>query len=185
MMEPETGREIRQSTAWSIALGIFLIILGLIAIAAPFFASVAVGLFFGWLLIIGGILQGIYAFRHSRSDRSFAIKILLSVLALIAGILLVVDPLAGVASLTLIIGIYFFIDGIFRVIMAFQIKPGANWGWVLANGILMIILGILIWSQWPLSAVWALGLLVGIGLLFSGIATIVFAMAARSSLPGV
>jgi uncharacterized membrane protein HdeD (DUF308 family) len=68
--------------------------------------------------------------------------------------------------------------------MAFQIKPGANWGWVLTNGILMIILGILIWSQWPLSAVWALGLLVGIGLLFSGIATVVFAMAARSSLPG-
>jgi uncharacterized membrane protein HdeD (DUF308 family) len=183
-MQPETNRELRQSTAWAIALGVLLIVLGIIAIAAPFFASIATGLFFGWLLIIGGIFQAVYAFRHSRSDRSFAIKLLLSILAVIAGILLVVDPLAGVASLTLIIGIYFFIDGIFRVILAFQIKPEARWGWMLTNGILMIILGILIWSQWPFSAVWVLGLLVGLGLLFSGIATVVFATAARASLPG-
>ncbi len=76
----------------------------------------------------------------------------------------------------LIIGIYFFIDGIFRVFLGFQLKPAANWVWVLLNGILMIILGILIWSEWPFSAIWVLGLLVGIGLLFSGISTVVFAL---------
>jgi uncharacterized membrane protein HdeD (DUF308 family) len=107
----------------------------------------------------------------------------LSILAIIAGILLIADPLAGVASLTLIIGIYFFVDGIFRVILAFQLKPSRHWSWVLFNGIAMIILGILIWSQWPFSAVWVLGVLVGLGLLFSGIAAVVLATAARTSLP--
>jgi uncharacterized membrane protein HdeD (DUF308 family) len=183
-MESETRRDLKASTAWSIVLGILLIALGIIAIAAPFFASLATGIFFGWLLVVGGIIQAVYALRHNRPGSSFALKLLLSALAIIAGILLIADPLAGVASLTLIIGIYFFIDGIFRVIMAFQLKPSANWGWVLFNGILMIILGILIWSQWPFSAIWVLGLLVGIGLLFSGIATVVLAAAARTSLDG-
>lgn len=181
-MESETRKEIREGAAWSIALGVLLIILGLIAIAVPFFASLATGVFFGWLLIVGGVIQAFYALRQNHPGNFFGFKLLFSILAILAGLLLIVDPLAGVASLTLIIGIYFFLDGIFRVILSFQLKPSANWGWVLFNGILMIILGILIWSQWPFSAVWVLGLLVGIGLLVSGIATVVLGAAARASL---
>lgn len=181
-METETRRELRQSAGWSIALGVLMIILGIIAIAVPFLASVTVGLFLGWLFLIGGVFQAIEAFRHNRRGGSLVLKLLLSVAAIVAGILLLTAPVAGIASLTLIAGIYFFIDGVFRVFLAFQLKPSTNWGWVLLNGILMIILGILIWSQWPFSATWVLGLLVGIGLLFSGIATVVVAASAREIL---
>jgi uncharacterized membrane protein HdeD (DUF308 family) len=182
-METETRRPpIGQSVGWAVGLGILLIILGIIAIATPFFVSIAVGLFLGWLFVVGGIFQAIYAFRHDRSRRSLIFHLLLGILAIVTGILLIFNPLAGVVSLTLIIGIYFFIDGIFRVFLAFQLKPAANWVWVLLNGILMIILGILIWSEWPFSAIWVLGLLVGIGLLFSGISTVVFALASREAL---
>jgi uncharacterized membrane protein HdeD (DUF308 family) len=104
----------------------------------------------------------------------------LGILAILAGILLLVNPLAGVLSLTLLIGIYFFVDGVFRVFLAFQIKPQRRWGWVLTNGILMIILGILIWSQWPTNTAWVLGLLVGIGLLFNGLATLLYGTAIQS-----
>jgi uncharacterized membrane protein HdeD (DUF308 family) len=181
-METETRRTLEHSVGWAIGLGIFLIILGIIAIAIPFYAAIAVGLFFGWLFIVGGISQAIYAFGHNRRGLSLVFHFLLGLLAIVAGFLLVFNPLAGVVSITLIVGIYFFIDGIFRVFLAFQLQPNANWGWVLLNGILMIILGILIWSEWPFAASWVLGLLVGIGLLFSGLSTIFFALAARQAL---
>jgi uncharacterized membrane protein HdeD (DUF308 family) len=181
-METETRRTIEYSVGWAIGLGILLIILGIIAIAIPFYTAITVGLFFGWLFIIGGVIQAIYAFRHNRSGRSVVFHLLLGIVAIVAGFLLVLNPLAGVVSITLIMGIYFFIDGIFRVFLAFQLQPAANWGWVLLNGILTIVLGILIWSEWPFSASWVLGLLVGIGLLFSGLSTILFALAARQAL---
>jgi uncharacterized membrane protein HdeD (DUF308 family) len=181
-MNTETRRTLKQSVGWAVGLGILLIILGFVAIATPFFASIAVGIFLGWLFMIGGIVQAIYAFQHDRRRSSLIFHLLLGILSIVAGILLVVNPLAGVVSLTLIIGIYFFIDGVFRVFLAFQLKPDANWGWVLLNGILLIILGILIWSEWPFSATWVLGLLVGVGLLFSGISTIAFVLAARQAL---
>lgn len=181
-MEAQDRREIRQRAGWSIAVGILMVVLGIIAIAAPLFASVAVGLFLGWLFIVGGVFQAIDAFQHHHSRGSLVLKLLLAILSVIAGILLIAEPWAGVVSLTLIVGIYFFIDGVFRVFLAFRLKPAANWGWVLLNGILMIILGILIWSQWPFSATWVLGFLVGIGLLFSGITTIAFAIAVRQAL---
>jgi len=179
--DTEPRNTVRTSAGWSIALGIVLIILGIIAIAAPFFASLTIGLFLGWLFIIGGIIQAVYAFRNNHRPGALVLKLLLGIVAIVAGIFLVTNPVVGVASLTLIVGIYFFIDGIFRVFLAFQLKPSPSWGWVLLNGILMIILGILIWSQWPFSAAWVLGVLVGIGLLFSGISTLAFAAAARQS----
>jgi len=181
-MQTETRETIRTNAGWSIILGIVLIILGIIAIAAPFFTSITIGFFLGWLFIIGGIIQAVYAFRNNHRPSSLVLKLLLGIVAIVAGILLITNPVVGVASLTLIVGIYFFVDGIFRVFLAFQLKPAANWGWVLLNGILMIILGIFIWSQWPSSAVWVLGVLVGVGLLFSGISTLLFAIAARKSL---
>jgi uncharacterized membrane protein HdeD (DUF308 family) len=167
-------RQIGQGAGWAIALGILMIILGIVAIASPFIASITIELLLGWLFVIGGILQGVYAFQQNRDGSSMALKLILAVLYLVAGILLLLNPLAGAISLTLIIGVFFFVDGVFRVIWAFQLKPAPQWGWVLVNGILMIILGILIWSQWPFNALWILGLLVGVGLLVNGIATLVF-----------
>lgn len=165
--------ELRNNLGWAIALGILMTILGVIAIAAPVFTSFAAEIVLGWLFIAGSVVQVFYAFRSDRSDWPLWIKLLLSVLYLAVGILLLANPLAGVVSLTLIIGIFFFAEGVFRVAIAFRSKANPRWGWILVNGILMIILGILIWSQWPFNAPWILGLLVGIGLLLNGIGMLI------------
>lgn len=170
----ESGRSVEQKPGWAIGLGILMIVLGIVAIAAPVFTSLAFNLVLGWIFIFGGIFQGIYAFRHDQRGGFLALSLVLAVIALLAGVLLVANPLAGVVSLTLLVGIYFFVDGIFRVFLAFQLRPQPRWGWVLFNGILAIILGILIWSQWPFNAPWLLGLLVGIGLLMNGFATVIY-----------
>ncbi|MEB3355691.1 MAG: HdeD family acid-resistance protein [Synechococcales bacterium] len=166
----------------AIILGIVLIILGIVAIAEPFFASVVIELFFGWLLIIGGFIQFIYAFQ-SRHTGGILLKILVSLLALAVGIFLVLNPLQGVVSLTLVLGIYFFVDGVLRVIAAFQTKPAPRWGWMLFSGIASIILGILIWSQWPFNAAWVIGLLVGIGLIINGLTIAVAGVAPQRTIP--
>lgn len=176
----KTNRPAAKSSGWAVALGIVMIILGIIAIAAPTLTSIAVELVLAFLFVFGGLIQLIYAFQHHQRGGSLALSLVLGILAILAGILLLVNPLAGVLSLTLLIGIYFFVDGVFRVFLAFQIKPQRRWGWVLTNGILMIILGILIWSQWPTNTAWVLGLLVGIGLLFNGLATLLYGTAIQS-----
>jgi uncharacterized membrane protein HdeD (DUF308 family) len=169
-----------QGSTWAIVLGVLVLLLGVAAIASPLVAGVVTGLFLGWLFILGGVLQLIYAFQHQHSSGPLVLSLLLGLLSLIVGILLVADPWAGAISLTLFVGVYFFVDGIFRVFLAFQHKPRARWGWLLFNGILMIILGILIWSQWPLNAPWILGTLVGVGLLVNGLAILLFGITAKS-----
>jgi uncharacterized membrane protein HdeD (DUF308 family) len=163
-----------QSSGWSIALGVIMIILGLAAIAAPVLTSLAIELVLGWLFIVGSIIQVIYIFQRQHRVGSLVLNLLIAILTFMIGLLLITNPWAGIISITLLIGIYFFMDGVFRVLLSFQIKPGPRWAWVLFNGILMIILGILIWSQWPFNAAWILGLLVGIGLLVNGLVTIIY-----------
>lgn len=99
--------------------------------------------------------------------------------AVICGILVLFDPLRGLAALTLVLAIYFVIDGIQRIVLAFRLRPVDGWGWVLFGGLLSILLGVLIWSRWPLSGVWAVGTLVGIHILFGGWTMIAITMAAR------
>ncbi|WP_141242212.1 HdeD family acid-resistance protein [Leptolyngbya sp. BC1307] len=173
----ESREQVKRGSGWVVGLGAVMIILGILAIASPLLAGVAVSIFLGWVFVIGGIVQAVDAFRHHRSSGTLALRLILSVLYIVVGALLLFNPLAGAVSLTLLIGIFFFVDGIFRVFLAFRVKPASRWGWILLNGILMIILGIFIWSQWPLNAPWILGLWIGIGLLINGVTTLVFGTA--------
>ncbi len=171
---------LRDLSGWAIAAGIVMMILGLIAIAAPIFTSVAAEIVLGVLFLLGGIAQLVHALQHDQSDRSFWVQVILSLLYGLVGILLLANPFSGVVSLTLFVGIFFFIDGAFRVVLAFRERPKPRWGWILLNGLLMIILGILIWSHWPLNAAWIFGSLVGLGLVCSGLSMILFGTANRS-----
>lgn len=163
----EPSAEPRQGGA--IALGILLILLGILAIASPLIAGLSVSLLLGLILIFSGIVQGVHAFQSRHHRRSLFLKALLSVLAILIGIVVIANPLAGAVSLALLIGVFFLAEGIFRVFLAFQIKPARRWGWMLVNGILSILLGILICYQWPFNAPWLVGLWVGIALLFTGV----------------
>ena len=170
----KTQEHRRQSSGTIRAMGFIMLAIGIIALIGPWFlASVAVELMYAWLLLIYGIVQFIYAFK-SRSVGGVLFKLLFSIVSIIAAIFLLVYPLAGVFTLTLVLGVYIFLDGVFRVIMAFQLRPLPKWGLVLFNGIVSIILGILIWSQWPFNAGWILGVYVGLSLIFNGIEAIIF-----------
>lgn len=178
--DPEVrDRERTGGSGTGIVIGVILALLGLIAIARPVYATIASTLVFGWLFIFAGIAQIFYAFK-SRLAGQVIWKLLLGLLYLGAGIIVVSNVFSGAIALTLILGITIFVQGAIQVILAFNIRPARSWVWVLVSGILGIILGIFIWSQWPFNADWLIGLWVGINLLFDGIWMISLSSASRS-----
>jgi len=179
--DPEVrDRERTGGSGTGIVVGVLLVILGLIAIARPVYATLASTLVFGWLFIFAGIAQIVYAFG-SRGAGQVIWKLLLGVLYLGAGIIVLSNILSGAIALTLILGITIFVQGAIQVILAFAIRPARSWIWVLVSGILGVILGILIWSEWPFNAAWLIGLFVGISLLFNGIWMITLSSLPRST----
>jgi len=180
-MNADIAEDLKKSVGLTIALGVLLIILGLVTIALPFLGTIAIAIILAWVFIIGGVIRLIYAIQ-SRKTGGFGLKILVSILYIILGILLLTNLLEGIVTLTLLLGIFIFVEGVFEVVVAFQLRPRDGWGWTLFSGIVTVILGILIGSQWPFNAAWLLGLLVGISLLVSGIWTVMYAVALRRSL---
>ncbi|PPS42216.1 HdeD family acid-resistance protein [Chroococcidiopsis sp. TS-821] len=179
--DPEVrDRERTGGSGIGIIVGILLVIIGLAAIARPVYATIAATIAFGWIFIFAGIAQFIYAFG-SRGAGQFVWKLLLSILYFVAGLVVLTNILPGAIALTLILGITIFIQGALQVFIAFNLRPARNWGWVLFSGILGIILGILIWSEWPFNADWLLGLFVGITLLFNGIWMIILSSLPRAT----
>ena len=131
---------------WLLALGILMIILGVFAIGAPAVATIAVQIMLGWLLVIGGIAEGIHAFM-AQGWRGFLLELLSAILYLAVGVLLLVNPVAGALALTVVLAVFLIVEGIFKVIMALRVRDHRGWGWLLASGILSLILGLLIWAD--------------------------------------
>lgn len=177
-MTSENLRETRTNLGWPIVLGILMVLLGIAAIAEPFIATIAITIVFAWTLIIAGIVRVIHALQSWRK-RGFWVTLLVGILYLITGILLISNIFGAALSLTLAFGIVIFVEGILEVIAAFQIRRDPNWGWVLFSGFMAIILGILILYQWPVSAVWVLGVFTGINFLLTGIWMIALPLSIR------
>jgi uncharacterized membrane protein HdeD (DUF308 family) len=180
--ESETDTPVVRS-GWLVAIAIFTIGLGIFAISFPFFATVASTLVFGWIFIIAGIAQIVYAIQ-SKGVGQVVWKLILGLLYLVAGMFVLANPLGGVLVFTLVLGITIFVQGIIQVSMAFQTRRvSPNWGWMLASGIAGIILGIYIWSNVPASATWLLGTLIGVNLLFDGTWMLTLHSGQRRALP--
>lgn len=158
--------------------GIILVLLGLAAIAFPVAFTFAAELLIGALLTAAGLVQLIHAFTMRRWG-GFMLYLLGGLLAAVIGVLLLLYPLEGVVTLTLFLAAFFLAGGLFRLLMAFQIKPFASWGWLAFSGILGLALGGLILYLWPESSTWILGLMLGIDLLFTGSWLIAAALASR------
>ncbi len=148
-------------------LGVLMIIVGMLAIAVPMAAAEWAVLMIGILLGVAGVLRLLSAF-HATSWGGGALRLLWGALAIVCAALVITNPVAGVFTLTLILIIYFVIQGISEIILALRMKPHVGWGWVLFNGIIALVLGLIIWGEWPLSGVWAIGTLLGINILFTG-----------------
>ncbi len=174
------GRTLHDHWGLFLAEGIILVILGLLAIVVPPLATLAATFFIGWLFVISGIAGLIMTFMARRAP-GFWWSLLSAVIALIAGALLLWQPVLGVLSLTFVIIAFFIIDGVLSIILSIEHRRElvGRWGWILLSGIVDLIIAAIIWAGLPGTAAWALGLLVGIDLVFGGTALIMVALAAR------
>jgi len=170
--------ELRHNWGWMLAFGVVAILWGMFAIMYSVFFTVVSVLTLAWILIIGGIIEGVQAVRH-RERRHLVLYLIEAVLAIVAGALLLRSPAAGALVITLLLASYFVIAGIFRIIASLMLRwPG--WGWMLTSGIITLLLGIVVWGGWPVTGFWVLGLFVGINLLFIGWTRVALALALRS-----
>ncbi len=171
---------IAEKWGWFLALGIVLILVGIAAICFPLVSTIAAKIFLGWLFLIGGVFMIIHAFS-AQGWGGFLWSLLIGVLYLIAGGYLAFFPLTGLLTLAILLAILFAAEGIMEIIMAYRVHPSEGWGWLLLSGIAALAVGVLIFLGLPSSATWALGLLVGINLLFSGWSYVFLAMAGRKA----
>ena len=174
------GRALHEHWGLFLAEGIILLILGLIAIVVPPLATLAVTLLIGWLFLISGIAGLIMTFM-ARHAPGFWWSLISAVIAIVAGGLLLWQPLVGVLSLTFVLIAFFLIDGVLSIFLAIEHRRElvGRWVWILVSGIVDLVIAGIIWAGLPGTAAWALGLLVGIDLVFAGTALIMVALAAR------
>jgi len=158
---------IQENKGWFVFAGILLIIIGIAAVALPFAAAIAVEIMVGWILVVSGIVQIIHSFKALSTGRC-VLRLLGGILYLAVGVIFLIYPLEGLITLTLLLAVLFMFEALIKVIVAFRIRTMANWGWLLASGIAAFIISVIIFSGWPGTATWVIGLLVGINLIFGG-----------------
>jgi uncharacterized membrane protein HdeD (DUF308 family) len=169
---------LRAEWYWFLVLGVLMIIGGMAAIAHSAIAGVVVTAFIGILMIVAGAAQIVGSFWAGKWT-GFLITLLAGIVYLIVGGMLLKQPVAGEAALTLIVGAFFLASGIFRSVAAMTLKMN-HWGWVLLNGVVTSLLGLLVLAEWPATALFAIGLFVGIDMLFNGWFYVMLAFGIRS-----
>ena len=174
----DTGlQELRSGWGWHLAMGIALVLLGIFAVIDSVAVTVVSMMVFGWLLLFGGIIEGVQAFRHRRGGHFF-LHLLNAAFALVVGLMLLRNPLAGSLVMTLLMALYFLVAGSFRIITAMTVQMTGS-GWMLVDGIITLILGILVWAQWPVAGLWVIGLFIGVNLITYGWSQMMLAFALR------
>ena len=160
--------------------GIITIILGILAIASPLIVGLSVALLVGLFVVAGGIARMIWAFRTGSLGKGL-LTFAIGGLTLLCGVALVTHPLFASGVLTIILAVYFVLDGVFEVAAAIRMRPSSGWGWLLVCGVISFLLGLMIWQQFPLSGAWAIGILLGFKLLLVGMTMIGVGSIARSN----
>jgi uncharacterized membrane protein HdeD (DUF308 family) len=170
------------SSGWSLALGIALVIAGVVALLFPAMAAVAASLYIGWFALIAGAIAIAVAIK-TRAEPEFGWRLFMGVVYVALGFLLVANPVAGAVSLALFVGAMMAVLGVVEIVLALRIKQRRGWGWLLANGILSLLLAILIAIGWPLGSLVLIGFLVGFQIITCGVARIAIALASRDATP--
>ncbi len=165
----------------AILIAILLILAGLAAIFLPFIAGVAASIAVGWLLIFAGLVHLFFGW-HSRSAGAVIWKVLVGLAYLVAGFYILMHPGRGLLTLTLVLAFYLFFEGIFEAVIYSRLRRLPGSGWFLFDAIVTVVLGIMILMSWPVSSVWAVGTLIGISILFSGITRLSYALAGRRAI---
>jgi uncharacterized membrane protein HdeD (DUF308 family) len=166
-VEPALLAAIKENASTAVLVGAVLVIAGLLALFAPLVAGLSITIMVGVMLVIGGIGQCLLAFRAGAFGRAI-LMLVIGVLMTVAGSYMMSQPVAGLASITLMLVIYLVVAGLCEIIVALQLRPADGWGWAMFNGVITLLLGVMLWRQFPLSGAWALGVLFGIKMIFSG-----------------
>jgi uncharacterized membrane protein HdeD (DUF308 family) len=179
MSETSGATFVKKTVGWSIGLSVLMIVAGILAIALPLAAGIAVNIVIAWLLVFSGCVHLVFSW-NSRSGGGFLWELLVGILYIFIGVYLLMHPVAGLVSLTIALAIYLFLEAILEFVLGFTLRPLPGTGWLIFDGIVTLILAIMIWRTWPTSAPWIIGTLVGISMLFSGISRLMLSLAARS-----
>lgn len=178
MSTTSLGSIAKKSVGWSIGLSVLMLVAGVLAIVIPPAAGIAVVLVVAWLLIFSGAAHLVFAW-HTRTTGGIVWELLLGILYLVVGVYVLLHPVAGLASLTLVLAIYLFVEGVLEFVLSFRLRPMPGSNWLLFDGIVTLILATLIWRTWPSNTEWVIGILVGISMIFSGVSRLVLSLAAR------
>jgi len=169
---------VRHASTLSILWGVLLIVFGMVAMGLPFLAAVAVSALVAWLIVLAGVVHLMLAFRVHGAG-SMIWKLLVGIAYLCFGAYLLLHPVLGVASLTLLLASLFLIEGILDVVLFFKMRSMQASSWVLVDGIVTLLLGLMIYLQWPSSSAWAIGTLVGVSMIFSGVTRVMMSLGVR------
>lgn len=176
---PSTAQnELQQNWGWFLGLGIAMVVVGTLAIVFSGLATVSAIIVLGAALLLGGLVQGIHAF-FVRDWSGFFMQGLTACLYLLVGLFVLANPIEAVFMLTLLLAVFFLFEGLVKLFLAFQVRPAANWTWIFTSGLLSLFISTVIWLNWPGDALWVIGLLLGVNILFSGWATVMFTMGMR------
>lgn len=171
---------VRQASTLSILWGVLLIIFGMVAICAPFLAAVAVNVVVAWLIVLAGVVHLMLAFR-AHGAGSMIWKLLVGLAYVFFGVYLIMHPVLGVVSLTLLLASLFLIEGILDIVLFFRMRSLGGSSWVLIDGVVTLLLGLMIYLQWPSSSAWAIGILVGVSMIMSGISRVMLSLTLRKA----
>jgi len=171
---------VRQASTLPIVWGVLLIVLGMAAVGSPFLAAVAVNVAIAWLIVLAGAVHVILAFR-AHGAGSMIWKLMVGVAYVCFGVYLILHPVLAVASLTLVLASLFLIEGVLDIVLFVKMRSMGGSTWVLLDGIITLLLGLMIYMQWPSSSAWAIGTLVGISMIISGVTRVMMSLAVRKA----
>jgi uncharacterized membrane protein HdeD (DUF308 family) len=172
------GALVKKATGWFIGIGVLFVVLGIFAIAEPFAAGLGVTLLVGWLLVIGAVAHFIAAFKGGGA-KHVLLQVLVGIVYLIGGLYFLTHTIMGVSTLTLLLAGVILAEGVLEILAYLRLRSMHGALWLLINGVVTLMLGGLIWLHWPSSSVWAIGTLVGVNLLMTGISRLMLGLAAR------
>jgi uncharacterized membrane protein HdeD (DUF308 family) len=172
------GALVKKATGWFIAVAVLFILLGIFAIAEPFAAGLGVTLLVGWLLVIGAGAHFIAAFK-THGAKHVILQVVVALVYLGGGLYFLTHTIMGVSTLTLLLSGVILAEGVLEIVAYIRLKSMHGASWLLINGVVTLLLGGLIWFHWPSSSVWAIGTIVGVNLLMTGISRLMLGLAAR------
>jgi uncharacterized membrane protein HdeD (DUF308 family) len=174
------NRAIKAGAGQLVAMGLVMVVLGVLAIAAPLVAGIAIAYLVGGVVLVAGLTELVHALRGKSWGVGLA-GIVIGLLALVCGVLMIAHPIFNLKFLTLLLVGFFIVEGLTSVMMASQMRGINGSGWTLFGGVMSLILGGLIWAQWPVSGAWAVGILVGVRFLCTGWAMIALGSGAKGA----